>query len=79
MYLGSDVAPAEQIEALMEFVAWCSSSQGNQAKTISGKLASVQYFHRVQIQQEIPTGAAQVNRALKGVEKAHVADGTKKR
>lgn len=51
----------------------------NQAGAISGKLAAVQYFHRVEASLELPTGAPLVQRALKGVEKTHVAVGTKAR
>ena len=69
----------ELVQALVAFVAWCCSSKGNVASTISTKLAAVQYFHRVDAQVELPTGAAPVNRALKGVERAHVSAGTTRR
>lgn len=74
-----EVSDAERAQALVAFVAWCSSAQGNLTGTISGKLAAVQYFHRVERHRDLPIAAASVNRALKGVEKAHVEFGTKRR
>lgn len=65
-----------QVQALVASVAWCSSSEGNHAGAIAGKSAAVKYSHRVEARLEIPAGAPLVNRALKGVEKAHVAAGT---
>jgi len=79
VFLSAAVAQTDQIHALTAFVAWCLTSQGNQASTISGKLAAVQYFHRAERQLEIPIGAPLVNRALKGVEKTHVGHGTRPR
>lgn len=58
---------------MVAFVAWRSSSEGNQAGAIAGKLAVVTYCYRVEAGSEIPTGAPVVKRALKGAEKAHVA------
>ena len=53
-------------------------SEGNQASTIASKLAAVLHFHRVDAQMELPTSSL-INRALKGVERSHVAAGTSKR
>ena len=44
---------------------------GNQAGTISGKLAAVLYVHRIEAGLEIPTGAPLVKRVLKAVARAH--------
>lgn len=75
----SSATQPELIQALIEFVAWCCSQKGNLAKTISGKLAAVQFFHRTNVQLELPTGAPLVNRALKGIERIHVQVGTPRR
>lgn len=78
MYV-EDGMEADKAQALVAFVGWCSSSQGNLAGTISGKLAAVQYCHRVEGHKDLPIAAPSVSRALKGVEKAHVAFGTVRR
>lgn len=45
-------------------------------KTISGKLAAVQCFHRANVRVELPTGAPLVNCALKRIEIVHIQVGT---
>ena len=44
-YLKSDADEGINELALVDFSGWCSASQGNQAGTISSKLADVQFFH----------------------------------
>ena len=46
-YLSGEADDTVLGQALLEFVAWCCAGKGNVAPTISGKLAAVQYFHRV--------------------------------
>ena len=46
------------------------------AGTISGKLAAVQYFHRLEAGVELPTTAPVLKSALKGIARGHVAVGT---
>ena len=69
----------DQVQALIEFAAWCCASEGNLAKTISGKLAAVQYFHRVDAHMELPTASPLINRELKGIARLHVIAGTPRR
>lgn len=78
-YLSRDADGAELEQALLEFVAWCCADKGNVAPTISGKLAAVQYFHRVDKQLELPAGAPLIKRSLLGVARVHVRAGTKSR
>ena len=44
-YLRSDADEGINELALVDFPGWCSASQGNQAGTISSKLAAVYSFH----------------------------------
>ena len=44
--------------------------------TISGKLAAVQYFHRLKAGVELPTTAPVLKSALKGIARGHIAAGT---
>ena len=68
----------ENTQALLEFAAWCGVSEGNQASTIASKVAAVLHFHRVDAQMELPTSSPLTKRALKEVERSHVAAGTSK-
>ena len=49
-FLRRDASPEEMSWALIDFAAWCLESKGNLASTISGKIAAVQYYHRVEAQ-----------------------------
>ena len=55
------------IWVLVNFVPWCAVSEGNQAGTISGKLAAVQCFHRVGLGLKLPPKSALIKSALKGI------------
>jgi len=77
--LGASLSSEEVVQALIEFVAWCCAVYGNQAGTISGKLAAIQYFHRVDHGRELPISSELVKRALQGVTRAHVRSGTRAR
>ena len=72
------VSDADKVQELLEFIAWCTS-EGNQAGTIAGKKSAVLHFHRVNSQMEFPTSSSLIKRALKEVERLHVAAGTPKR
>ena len=75
-FFGADVSVAEMTWDLIDFAAWCFASQGNAASTISGKLAAVQYFHRMQVQVEVVTTSPVLQGALKGIARSHVENGT---
>ena len=64
---------------MLEFVAWCGVSEGNQAGSIAKKLAAVLHFHRIHVQMELPTSSPLIKRDLKEAERSHVAVGTSKR
>ena len=74
-YFHAAASDTDEIQALLEFVAWCVS-EGNQAGTIVGKLSSVLHFHRVNLHMELPTSSALIKRTLKGVARSHVATET---
>ena len=75
----SDASPRDMVWALIDFAAWCFESEGNLARTISGKLAAVQYYHRVEAQVEIVTSSPVIKWALKGIARFHVEAGTGQR
>jgi len=64
--------------ALIEFAAWCFES-GNMPGTISGKLAAVQYFHRMHAGVELETSSPLLKCALRGIARSHVDAGTRHR
>ena len=61
---------------LMEYTPWYCEAEGNLAGTISGKLAAVQYFHRLEAGVKLPTTAPVFESALKGIARGHVVAGT---
>ena len=69
----------EKTQALLEFVARCGVSEGNQASTMAKKLAAVLLFHSTDVQMELSTSSTLIEHALKGVARSHVAVGTPKR
>ena len=60
----------------IEYVSWCCEAKGNLATTLSGKLAAVQYFHRLEACVELPITAPVLKSVLKGIARGHVAAGT---
>lgn len=64
--------------ALIEFAAWYFES-GNMPGTISGKLAAVQYFHRMHAGVELETSSPLLKCALRGIARSHVDAGTRHR
>jgi len=78
-FLGPGLSSEEVIQALVEYVAWCCAVSGNQAGTIYGKLAAIQYFHRVDHGRELPINSDLVKRALQGVTRAHERSGMRAR
>ncbi|CAM9599729.1 unnamed protein product [Scytosiphon promiscuus] len=73
--LAKEAPPAEMVWALIDFAAWCYQSEGNLATTISGELAAVQVFHRLEAQVEIITVSPLLKWALSGIARGHVASG----
>ena len=65
-----------KVWVLIEYASWCCEAEGNLAGTISGKLAAVQYFHRLEAGVELPTTAPVLKSSLKGITRGHVAAGT---
>ena len=61
---------------LIEYASWCCEAESNLAGTISGKLAAVQYFHRLEAGVELPTTAPALKSTLKGIARGHDAAGT---
>ena len=78
-FLRRDASPEEMSWALIDFAAWCLESKGNLASTISGKIAAVQYYHRVEAQVEIIATSPLLRCALKGIARSHVEAGTRHR
>lgn len=64
--------------ALIEFAAWCFEA-GNMSGTIAGKLAAVQYFHRIEAGVEIQTSSPLIKSALRGIARSHAEAGTRHR
>ena len=77
-YFYTAVSDADEVQALLKFVAWCAS-EGNQAGTIARKRSAVLHFHCVNLQMEFPTSSSLIKRALKGVGRSHIVAGTLKR
>jgi len=65
--------------SLIDFASWCFESEGNQARTISGKFAAIQYFHRTQAQVEVATTSQLTNCVLRGIARAQVELGVHRR
>ena len=65
-----------KVWVLIEYVSWYCEAERNLAGTISGKLAAVQYFHRLEAGVELPITPPVLRSALKGIARVHVAAGT---
>ena len=65
VYLRRDESAEDTAWALIDFAAWCFEVAGNQAGTISGKFAAVQFFHRHDMQIEVDTSSPLIKCALK--------------
>ena len=78
-YLTADATAEDHELAIVDFAAWCSASQGNQAGTIASKISAVQYFHRLEYRLELMTQSPTVKNALKGIARAHADAGTARR
>ena len=55
--LKSSDSEEHKVWVLIEYASWRCEAEGNLAGTISGKLAAVQYFHRLEAGVELPTPA----------------------
>ena len=78
-FLSAESPHTEMVWALIDFAAWCFESEGNQAGTISGKLAAVQYHHRVEAHVEIVTSSPLLKCALRGISRSHAVAGVRQR
>lgn len=65
--------------AFVETTSWRCSSEGHLANTISGKLAAVQYFHRLRVGVQLSVTAAVVQWEFRGIAQAHLAAETPRR
>ena len=74
----ADTADA-RLWALINFAAWCSASEGNQAASISRKIAAVQHFQRVDMGLELPTRSRVLRGRLNRIARSHAEASTKKR
>lgn len=79
VFLEGDMSSEAMTWALVDFAAWCFESESNQAGTISGKIAAVQYFHRLNRQVEIDTSSPLLKCALRGVARSQVDLGMRRR
>ena len=64
---------------MIDFAAWCFESKGNLASTISGTIAAVQYYHRVEAQADVIATSPLIRCALKGIARSHVEAGKRHR
>ena len=80
-FLRRDASPEEMSWTLTDSAAWCFESKGNLASTIhaSGKIAAMQYYHRVEAQVEIIATSPLIRCALKGIARSHVEAGKRHR
>lgn len=74
-FMSASASNDEMTWALIDFAAWCFQSKGNQASTISGKFAAVQYFHRTEVQVEIESTSPLIKCALRGIARTQVDQG----
>ncbi|CAN0159765.1 unnamed protein product [Laminaria digitata] len=65
--------------ALVDFTAWCCASEGNNPKSMSGKLSAVHYLHTVGAGVHLPTNSPLIRRQLQGIKLAHLEAGSAKR
>ena len=65
-----------KVWVLIEYASGCCEAEGNLAGTISGKLAAVQHFQRLEAGVELPTTAPVLKNALKGIARGHATAGT---
>jgi len=56
---------------MIDFAAWCFKEKR--------KLAAKQYYHRIQVHIEVASTSPLVKCALRGIERLHVAQGTRSR
>ena len=70
-YLRPCVSGEAKVWDLIDFAAWRSASQGNQAGTISSQLAVIQYFHGVDVGIELPIRWTLVKSALQGISRSY--------
>ena len=79
LYFSADTPVCDMVWALVDFAAWCCAAEGNKVGTIKSTIATVQYFHRVQVDIEPPTKSPMLERVFSGISWAHAVAGTKSR
>lgn len=79
IFLRAGASPEETAWDLIDFAAWCFESEGNQAGTIAGKFAAVEYFHRKDVRTEIDTTSPLINCALRGIARSQADLGVRHR
>ena len=79
IFVSGELPTQDWVWQLMDFAAWCCGCLGNQAKTISGKLAAIKYFHRVRVNVELPITHDLLKKFLKGITRCPVNVGTQPR
>ena len=77
-FLRRDASPEEMSWALIDLLRGVLNRMET-ASTISGKIAAVQYYHRVKAQVEIIATSPLIRCALKGIARFHVEVGTRYR
>ena len=78
-YISGRDTGEEELWAPIDFAAWCNPSEGNQASSIMSKTTAVQYLHRIDMGTELPTWSALIKSVLKGIARAHMEAGKKRR
>jgi len=71
-FIDKSLSRHDQVLELVDFAAWCCSSQGNTVQTISNKISAVKYFHLVDAGVELPTEADLLKRQFLGMQRTHV-------
>jgi len=71
-FIDKSLSRHDQVLELVDFAAWCRSSQGNTVQTISNKISAVKYFHLVDAGVELPTEADLLKRQFLGMQRTHV-------
>ena len=79
LYFSGDTPLSDMVWALVDFAAWCCAAEGNKVGTIKSTIATVQYFHRVEVDIEPPTKSPLLERVISGISRAHAVAGTKSR
>ena len=67
-----------KVWALIDFTSWCTASNGNQATTISSKVAAIQCFYRVHVGVELPNRSPLIKKStFQSMSRYHTLAGTR--